>query len=79
MPNKATQTAREAIGRFVDGYAPRVGEWLEEVYETDGPKAALQCFSDFVEYHVPKLARTEHVGDGGGPVQIIATKHDENI
>jgi hypothetical protein len=22
------------------------------------------------EYHIPKLARTEHVGDGGGPVEL---------
>jgi hypothetical protein len=32
-----------------------------------------------VEYHVPKLARTEHVGDGGGPVRVVASSLDERI
>jgi len=22
------------------------------------------------EYHIPKLARTEHTGEGGGPLQV---------
>ena len=79
IPNKATAAAREAIGRFVDGNAERLNGWLDEIYAADGPKAAFQCFADLIEYHVPKLARTEHVGDGGGPVRIIATSHDENL
>lgn len=69
IPNKATATAREAIARFVDGNADRLNSWLDQIEEQDGPKAAFQCFSDLLEYHVPKLARTEHVGEGGGPVQ----------
>jgi hypothetical protein len=40
---------------------------------------AFKLLMDVMEYHVPKLARTEHVGDGGGPVQIIATSHDEKL
>lgn len=69
VPNKATANAREAIARFVDGNADRLNSWLDEIEAQDGPKAAFQCFADLLEYHVPKLARTEHVGDGGGPVQ----------
>ena len=57
-PNRATANAREAIGRFVDGNAPRLQAWLEEVYREEGALAALRCFSDLIEYHVPKLART---------------------
>ncbi len=79
IPNKATANAREAIGRFVDGNADRLNGWLDEIYESDGPKAAFQCFADLIEYHVPKLARTEHVGDGGGPVRIVASSHDESL
>ena len=29
---------------------------------------------DVAEYHVPKLQRTELVGDAGGPVQITINK-----
>lgn len=78
-PNKATANAREAIARFVDGNADRLNGWLDEIYAQDGAKAAFVCFADLIEYHVPKLARTEHVGDGGGPVRIVATKQDENL
>ena len=78
-PNKATAAAREAIARFVDGNAERLNGWLDQIEAQDGPKAAFQCFADLLEYHVPKLARTEHVGEGGGPVRIIATSQDESL
>ena len=35
--------------------------------------------SKLAEYAAPKLARTEHVGEGGGPVRIIATQQDEKL
>jgi hypothetical protein len=68
-PNRATLAAREAIGRFVDGNAARVEGWLDEIYERDGPLAAYRCWLDLVEYHVPKLARTEISGDPNNPVK----------
>lgn len=78
-PNKSTAAAREAIARFVDGNTDRLQEWLDQIAEQDGPKAAFQCFMDVVEYHVPKLARTEHTGADGGPVVIQASSLDERI
>ena len=50
------------IASFVDGNSQRLQMWLDEVYERDGPKAAFACFSDLIEYHVPKLSRTEVTG-----------------
>jgi hypothetical protein len=38
------------------------------------PAHAFELFQSVIEYHVPKLARSEHVGDGGGPV-----KHEVHI
>lgn len=70
-PNVATRNARTAIARLVDDNAERMQQWLDEIAATDGPAAAWKCLMDVVEYHIPKLARTEHVGDGGG-----AIKHD---
>jgi hypothetical protein len=58
-PNRATRAAREAIAAFVDGNAEKLSQWLDEIYLADGPKAAFNCFTDLVEFHVPKLARTE--------------------
>lgn len=80
IPNKATQEAREAIGRFVDGNAHRLQEWLDqiaigiaknkdgqEVFLKDGPnpEKAFNLFQSVIEYHVPKLARSELVGKNG--------------
>jgi hypothetical protein len=70
IPNKATANAREAIARFVDGNAERLQGWLDQIAETDGPKAAWQCFMDTLEFHVPKLARTELTGKDGDPMQV---------
>jgi hypothetical protein len=79
VPNKATANAREAIARFVDGNAGRLQEWLDDIAEQDGPKAAFQCLIDVMEYHVPKLARTELTGKDGGPMQIVASKEDQAL
>jgi hypothetical protein len=78
-PNKSTANAREAIARFVDGNADRLNEWLTLIEAKDGPKAAFNCFTDLLEYHVPKLARHEHTGKDGGPVVIQAGPLDERL
>lgn len=69
-PNKVTSNAREAIARFVDGNAPRLQSWLDQIATNDGPAAAFKCFSDLLEYHVPKLSRTELSGDAKNPVKL---------
>lgn len=72
VPNKATQTAREAIAAFVDKNAPRLEGWLDEIAEKQGPQAAYRCVLDLLEYHVPKLARTELTGKDGTE---LVTRH----
>ena len=71
--NKSTANAREAIARFVDGNAHRVQIWLDAIAETEGSLKAFQCYTDMIEYHVPKLSRTEHTGKDDGPVDIRIT------
>jgi hypothetical protein len=65
------------IASFVDGNSQRLQMWLDEVYERDGPKAAFACFSDLIEYHVPKLSRTEVTGKDDGPVELVIQWQDE--
>lgn len=72
-PNKATATAKQAIATFVDGNSDKLNQWLDEIYAADGPKAAFQCFSDLLEYHVPKLSRSEVTGKDGLPIEHNAT------
>lgn len=90
-PNKATQDARQAIASFVDGNAHRLSGWLDQVAEgipksdDDGywvqpnPAKAFEMFQSVVEYHIPKLARTELTGKDGGPVVVSASPLDERL
>jgi hypothetical protein len=73
VPNKSTALAREAIARFVDGNSHKLQEWLDEIAMNEklGPKVAFDCFMQVAEYHVPKLARTEHTGDVDQPVKVV--------
>jgi hypothetical protein len=77
-PNKATTQAREAIALFVDANAHRLTEWLDEVAHgipsqdvKPNPAKAFELFQSVVEYHIPKLARTELTGDAEKPLQTV--------
>jgi hypothetical protein len=82
VPNKSTTMAREAIATFVDGNAHSMQKWLEQVAEgvknaddkyivLPNPEKAFGMLQSVMEYHLPKLARTEHSGDENQPVKII--------
>lgn len=70
-PNKSTAAAKEAIARFVDKNAPRFEKLLDEIYEQHGALKTFEVISNLLEYHVPKLARTEHTGADEGPVELV--------
>ena len=84
-PNKSTSAAREAIARFVDGNTDKMQGWLESVAngvqdEATGkwlvppnPEKAFSMLQSVVEYHVPKLARQEVVGDADKPIKMVVT------
>ena len=82
VPNKANADARRAIGDFVDGNADRLQDWLDQIangiQSHDGsfvvppnPEKAFSLFQSVIEYHVPKLARTEHAGDKDAPIKHV--------
>jgi hypothetical protein len=91
-PNKATTEARQAIALFVDQNAHRLTGWLDQVAagvkvedpETGeekfvvppNPAKAFDMFQSVVEYHIPKLARQEHVGDDNKPMVV---EHNVNV
>jgi hypothetical protein len=81
-PNKSTAMAREAIATFVEGNTHQMQKWLEQVAEgvrneddkyivLPNPEKAFGMLQSVMEYHLPKLARTEHTGDEDQPVKII--------
>ena len=61
-PNKATVEARTAISLFVDSNAHKLQEWLDAV-AIDNPEKAFTLFQSVIEYHVPKISRTEITGE----------------
>jgi hypothetical protein len=81
LPNKSTAAAREAIARFVDGNVDRLQGWLDEIAADPkhGPMAAFKCVQEVMEYHIPKLARTEHTGKDGGAIIVQAASGDEAL
>lgn len=71
-PNKATGIARLAFANFVDNNADKLQGWLEEIASNEklGAKVAFDCLMQVAEFHVPKLARTEVVGDKENPIIV---------
>ena len=87
-PNKSTAMAREAIASFVDGNAHKMQEWLEQVAKgvkndedkyivLPNPEKAFGMLQSVMEYHIPKLARTEQVGDESAPIVHIYKWQDD--
>ena len=76
-PAKTTLQAREAIARLVDGNTHRLEGWLDEIASDPelGPMAAWKCMMDVLEYHVPKLQRTEITGEGGKPLEVTVVSY----
>jgi hypothetical protein len=81
--NKSTGMAREAIARFVDANAHKMEEWLVAVSngvqdeETKkwlvppNPEKAFGMLQSVMEYHLPKLARSEHTTPEDEPIRHI--------
>lgn len=86
VPNKVTRDFRETVRSLLESNAENVGRWLATVAEGDelaelkpDPGKALDLLAKLAEFAAPKLNRTEHVGDGGGPVRVIATSDDQSL
>lgn len=84
--NKITREFRETVRLLLESNAENVGRWLTQVAEGDGsergkpdPAKALDLLAKLAEFAAPKLTRTEHVGDGGGPVRVFATSDDQAL
>ena len=65
--NKTTVDVRNAIALIAQDNAGNFARWLNEVASEDPAKAA-DLYLKAIEYHIPKLARSETTGKDGGPV-----------
>jgi len=68
-PNKSTAIVREAIARMAEDNAENFNKWLTDV-AASSPEKACDIYLKAIEYHIPKLARTEVTGKDEGPLQI---------
>ena len=85
VPNKATQEAREAVKAILDSNLPFIQSWIvstaEGIFDDQAgkwivhpnPAKACEIVQNLVEYSVPKLARTEVVGDEQKPVRMVVS------
>lgn len=73
VPNRGVVNAREAIAMFVDDNSVRLTGWLDRIAE-DNPKAAFDAFMSVVEYHIPKLSRTENTNTNIDGVAAMSTE-----
>jgi hypothetical protein len=61
---KATRDVREAVALIAQGNVDKVQGWLDRVAKED-PGRALDLYVKLLEYHIPKLARSELTGKDG--------------
>jgi len=71
-PNKSTAAVREAIAKMAELNAPHFAKWLDQV-AAKSPEKACDIYLRAIEYHIPKLARTEVTGQDGQPVALQVT------
>jgi len=83
VPNKATQEAREAVKAILDSNLPFIQSWIQATADgifddlsgkwivAPNPAKACDIVQNLVEYSVPKLARTEVVGDEKAPQRMV--------
>lgn len=70
-PNKRTAAAREVALAFLDRRTDAEIDALWDEAKAESPTRALGMYLGAIEFVMPKLARHEHVGDEGGPVEFV--------
>jgi hypothetical protein len=77
-PNKSTQDVREAIALIAQRNVGNFETWIGQVAATDPYKAA-DLFLKAIEYHIPKLARSEITGKNGGDIMVHISNQDADL
>jgi hypothetical protein len=68
VPNKVTGDVKAAIAAFTSGNVHKLDMWLNQI---DDPAKRLDLYFKALEYTMPKLARSELVGDKEQPIQVV--------
>lgn len=79
VPNKVTADVRAAIAKLAEANIERCQGWLDQIAEKD-PDKAFDLYMRMLEYHIPKLARSEITGADGKPIYVYSRNaHDDEI
>lgn len=76
-PNKSTEIAREAIGKLVEENVVKFSGWIDEIYNEKGAESAMNAVTGLIEYHVPKLTRSELKHEGEVTISSLLAGLDE--
>ena len=63
----------------MDGNAGRLEEWLVDIERKHGSLMAWRCMMDVIEYHIPKLQRSELTGPGGSELNVTVHRFSDEI
>lgn len=70
----------DEIANGVPRVDPATGQVIPGEFEVaPNPEKASTLFLNIIEYHVPKLSRTEFVGDSQKPIAITLTRQDADL
>ena len=74
VAHKATQRTRTAIASLIDQdfTLKDMQRLIAKVEKQEGAKAAFQCYTQLLDFTLPKLARVEHTGKDG---EELSLKH----
>jgi hypothetical protein len=70
VPNKATGEVKAAIAAFTSANVDKLDEWLNSI---EDPAKRLDLYFKALEYTMPKLARSEVVGDEKAPQRMVVS------
>jgi hypothetical protein len=76
VPNKATADVRAAIALIAERNIEAFEGWLQDI---EDPAKRCDVFLRAIEYHIPKLQRTELTGKDGGAIVVNASGEDEAL
>lgn len=74
---RATKTNREAITYALEHTRDDLVKWLVACGKRS-PKKAIDAWVALAEFVMPKLQRTEHVGENPNPVTFTVLTNNEN-
>ena len=77
-PNKLTADVRTTIALIAERKILEVEGWLERVQKRD-PDRAIDLYLKMIEFHVPKLQRTEVTGLDGAALSVELSQKDEKL